>query len=138
MSSSRIKHLHWFQFWHLLGWCWIVLACYLFLVPNPPFPETGFEYQDKLGHVIIYTLLMAWFGNLYHSRAARIAYAVLFIVMGITLEFLQEMGQDRLFEYADMLANTLGVALGYLMTAGPLRHMLHYMEKHLRLSTHHE
>jgi VanZ family protein len=138
MSSSRVKHLHWFHFWHWLGWCWVIIACYLFLAPSPPVPELGFEYQDKLGHVIIYTILMAWFGNLYHTRRARIFYAVFFVIMGIALEFLQDMGQDRLFEYTDMLANTVGVILGYILTLGAMRHMLHRIERHLRISTHHE
>jgi glycopeptide antibiotics resistance protein len=97
----------------------------------------GFEYQDKLGHLFIYTILMAWFGNLYHAHRLRNFYAVFFILMGITLEFLQDMGEDRMFEYTDMLANTLGVILGYIMTLGSMRHMLDRVEKYLRVATHH-
>jgi VanZ family protein len=138
MSSFRVKTLHWFHFWHVLGWCWVIVAVYLFLAPNPPVPEMGFEYQDKLGHLVIYTVLMAWFGNLYHARRTRIAYAVFFISMGVVLEFLQDLGQDRMFEYADMLANTLGVFLGYIITLGSMRHLLHSIERHLRLPAHHE
>ena len=36
--------------------------------------------------------------------------------MGIALEYIQGMGETRFFEYADMLANTIGALLGWWLT----------------------
>ena len=56
---------------------------------------------------------MFWFCQLYAQRGARIAYALLWVAMGIGLEFLQgELGY-RTYEVYDMYANTLGVLIGW-------------------------
>ena len=47
--------------------------------------------------------------------ARRIAFAVAFITMGVALEFLQGMTGYRTFDVFDMLANAVGVALGWLI-----------------------
>ena len=79
-----------------------------------PIPQPiGFEQGDKLEHFAAYGLLMALFGLAYVSRGARFAYAAGFILMGIALEFLQGMTDYRTFDVFDMLANTIGVALGW-------------------------
>jgi len=132
MSSFEIKELRWFNFWRVAGWCWVIVVWYLSLTPKPPIPDMGFAFQDKVGHLLAYAFLMGWFGNVYHCRHARIVFAVIFILMGIGLEFLQGMGHDRLFEYADMLANAAGVILGYLLTLGPLRLLLYKIEHLLK------
>jgi glycopeptide antibiotics resistance protein len=48
-------------------------------------------------------------------HARRLAYALGFTLMGVTLEFLQGMTGYRSFEVLDMAANTGGVALGWLI-----------------------
>ncbi len=59
-----------------------------------------------------YALLMAWFAWLHPARGARLAYAGLWIAMGVALEFAQARTGYRSFELADMAANALGVAAG--------------------------
>jgi VanZ family protein len=58
---------------------------------------------------------MLWFCLLYASRASRIAYACLWIGMGIGLEFAQGHLGYRSYEPLDMLANTLGVLIGWAL-----------------------
>ena len=94
-----------------LGWAWAATIVWLSLTPSPPKVEV--EYSDKLGHLAAYGLLMFWFARLYAHRAARIAYAALFVAMGIGLEFLQGQLGYRTYEMFDMYANTLGVLLGW-------------------------
>ena len=56
---------------------------------------------------------MFWFCQIYGRRSSRIAYALLWIGMGIGLEFTQgELGY-RTYEVYDMYANTLGVLIGW-------------------------
>lgn len=56
---------------------------------------------------------MFWFAQLYVRAPVRAAYAVGFVAMGIALEFIQpRFGRD--FEVADMAADAIGVALGWI------------------------
>ena len=60
-----------------------------------------------------YAPLMFWFCLLYARTQTRIAYALLWIGMGIGLEFIQgELGY-RTYEVYDMYANTIGVLIGW-------------------------
>src|SRR3712207_7185739 len=63
----------------------------------------------------IYTLslhdalpILGWFCFVYRGRAARIAHGVLFVAMGVGLEFLQGALGYRVSDVFDMYANALG------------------------------
>ena len=93
------------------GWAMAAAIVWLSLTPSPP--QIDFDQGDKLGHLAAYGTLMFWFCLLYARRNARIAYAVLWIAMGVSLEFIQgELGY-RTYEVYDMVANTLGVLAGW-------------------------
>lgn len=94
------------------GWLYAAALVWLSLTPSPPDP--GIEFGDKLGHFAAYALLMFWFGALCSRRSARVGYALLWISLGIALEFAQGMTAYRSFELADMAANALGVLTGAL------------------------
>ena len=94
-----------------LGWAWVAAIVWLSLTPSPP--KVDFEQSDKLGHFLAYGSLMLWFCILYAATKARIGYAVGFIAMGVGLEFIQGMLGYRTYEVLDMLANTIGVLLGW-------------------------
>jgi len=61
---------------------------------------------------------MAWFGQLYPLSSNQVWWFIGFCLMGVGLEVLQGLGGDRYFEYADMLANTMGAAIGWWLTRG--------------------
>ena len=56
---------------------------------------------------------MFWFCLLYLRTPIRILYAAGFIAMGIGLEFIQGWLGYRTYDPFDMLANGIGVALGW-------------------------
>jgi VanZ family protein len=93
-----------------LGWGWAAAIVWLSLTPSPP--QVDVHYGDKLGHFAAYGLLMLWFSLLYPLRPARVLYMVAFVAMGVGLEFLQGWLGYRTIDFADMVANTLGVLLG--------------------------
>ena len=97
------------------GWLYAAAIVFLSLTPKPPDP--GFEHGDKLGHLFAYGLLMFWFCFLYRTRHARLAYAIGWIALGVALEFAQGATSYRSFEVADMAANSLGVLLGWGISA---------------------
>ena len=98
--------------WLGFGWLWIVLVCYLSLMPHPPEP-VSFEGVDKLEHLLAYAGLMLWFCQVYVTRTARISVLVGLGSLGVCIEILQGMGSYRYFEFTDMLANTVGVSIGW-------------------------
>lgn len=123
--------MRYFKLWLVIGWLLVSVVCFFSLMPNPPKFEVKFEHLDKLEHMLSYLILMAWFAQLYHKKQSRIYYALFFIALGITLEILQGLGGIRFFEYMDMLANSTGVIIGYLLTKGKLSSLLLLLERRL-------
>ena len=115
--------------WLLVGWSMILLVWYLSLTPRPP--ELGIRLWDKLNHFIAYAGLMGWFGQLYTQTYQRIVCALAIIAMGIAIEFFQGLGGVRMFEYRDMLANTLGVIMGWLSARALPRSLFAIVERRL-------
>ena len=93
------------------GWAIAAAIVWLSLTPSPP--QVDLDQGDKLGHFMAYGSLMFWFCLLYPRRKARIAYAALWIALGIGLEFVQGQLGYRTYEVYDMYANTLGVLIGW-------------------------
>jgi VanZ family protein len=94
-----------------VGWLLVAAIIWLSLTPSPP--KLDFEEGDKVGHLLAYGSTMFWFAQLYASRPARIAHAALFVLMGVTLEFIQGALGYRTYEVFDMFANAAGVLLGW-------------------------
>ena len=97
--------------WVAAGWGIAAIIVWLSLTPAPP--QIDIEQGDKLGHFAAYGTLMFWFCLLYERRALRIAYALLWIAMGIGLEFVQGLTDYRTYDIYDMYANTVGVLVGW-------------------------
>lgn len=98
-------------YWRVLGWVGVVAVVCLSLMSNPP--DSGVEHGDKLGHLLAYAGLMGWWGQL-EKRSVRLF--VLFVALGAALELAQGLTPMREPSLADMLANTVGVALGGVLT----------------------
>ncbi len=97
------------------GWLYAAAIVFLSLTPNPP--ELDLDQGDKLGHLLSYGVLSLWFCLLYRRWQARLGFAALWVAMGIALEFAQGATGYRTFEFADMAANSLGVLLGWGISA---------------------
>jgi VanZ family protein len=96
-----------------IGWALVATIIWLSVTPRPI--DLGVAHGDKFGHLSAYGSVMFWFCQLYTRRATRAAYAAGFIAMGVALEFVQRGLGYRTFEVADMAADALGVALGWLV-----------------------
>jgi len=98
--------------WLALGWGLVAAILWLSLTPSPP--KVDFAQSDKVGHFLAYGGVMFWFAQLYAARGTRLAYAAGFVAMGVALEFIQGWTGYRSFEVYDMLADGIGVALGWV------------------------
>ena len=74
---------------------------------------------------------MFWFAQIYGSIPTRIRIGAMFCVMGIALECLQGLTDYRSFSYFDMVLNSIGVGIGFLLSRTPLQHGLGMVESML-------
>lgn len=123
MSTHKLRKV-----WLFTGWLLIALVVYLSLIPA--LPSIDITAADKVAHVFAYATLTLWFLQLYPADR-RAMLVIGFIMMGIALEFLQELTASRSFEYVDIAANTGGVVLGWLLAKTRLSNTLHVIEKQL-------
>lgn len=102
--------------WLSIGYALVALVVFLSLASVPVDMEMNFPYEDKVYHAIAYFTLMVWFSQIYHDGFRRIMFALIFVVLGVFLEYLQSFDPGRFAEFGDMVANTAGVALGFVVT----------------------
>jgi len=128
-AVNTSQSLQYMKFWLLVGWALIFSIVYISLTPKPPDLMNGISFGDKISHLVGYSVLMLWFCQLYLGIRQRLLLFVAFILMGVTLEFLQGLGGIRMYEIADMIANSIGVIIGIVLTYVGLGNVLHYIEK---------
>lgn len=109
MYSFRFPRL-----WLTLSWLLIALIVFLSLSPKVP-DVMHFNHSDKLQHLAAYLVLSLWLANIYPKDRHRLSLALGCVAMGVCLEVLQGLSGYRTFEYADMLANGIGVLLGWTL-----------------------
>ena len=97
--------------WIALGMAIIAAIWILSLIPDPP--HIGVEGEDKAGHFVAYGVLMLWWSQILIRSSDRLIIAAAFVAMGIVIEFVQGWTGWRTFEVADMVADAIGVALGW-------------------------
>jgi VanZ family protein len=97
------------RLWVALGWAGVTLVIVLSLMPNPP--QASVRFEDKIGHLLAYSSLMFWFAQL-HRR--WLPWALGFLALGAGLEVLQGLSGYREMSLDDLLANSLGIGLGWL------------------------
>ncbi|MBE9561194.1 MAG: VanZ family protein [Proteobacteria bacterium] len=115
--------------WLMIGYALVGLVVFLSLTSSPVDVELDLPYQDKFFHALAYFTLMAWFSQIYHDSFQRNMIAVVFVFMGVTLEYLQGFDPNRYFEFADMVANSTGVALGFFVALTSAKNILVRVER---------
>jgi len=110
--------------WLAMGYSLVALVVFLSLTSNPVDTGLDFPLQDKFFHALAYFTLMFWFAQIYHERGKRNVFAVMFILMGILLEYLQGFNPVRYYEFSDMIANSTGVVLGLLLALTGAKNLL--------------
>ena len=128
MGSSR-RALSWFTLWLVLGWILVATVIYLSLTPHPI--KLNIKQGDKLGHMLAYFSVMAWFAQLY-TRRLHAWWGLGFIGLGIALEYLQGWSGYRTFDYYDMLADAIGVAVGWLLGGTAWARLLMNLEQRIK------
>jgi VanZ family protein len=121
--------------WLVAGWLLILLIGYISLIPSPPSP-LRFPHADKLEHLIAYTVLMGWLCQIYSARSQRLYLALACVAYGGIIELLQGWSGYRTADWMDLLADSLGVALGWLLGTSSLQFLLTRFDT--RLASNHD
>jgi VanZ family protein len=121
MTMER-QPLRYFSLWLTIAWLLVAVVLYSSLTSSP-IQTPNIEYGDKIGHFFAYFTLVFWFCQLYKNRS-HILLFVLFVTMGVVIELIQGQTSYRTFEVADMLANSLGAVMGWLLVRFYVAEML--------------
>lgn len=120
-SLKPFRHPLWWSMMWMLAVALVVAGS---LLPPGDLPAQPMA-NDKLMHFLGYFVLMAGAVQLYARRVSWIWIALLLVLLGIGLEWLQAwMHVGRTADRADALANTLGVLAGFTTGFTPLREVL--------------
>lgn len=115
--------------WLAIGYSMVSLVVYMSLTSVPFDMNMSISFMDKVYHAFAYFVLMAWFAQIYHDKFQRNMIALVFVVMGITLEYLQSLDPARFSEFGDMVANTFGVTLGLCLSLTGAKNYLVKVER---------
>jgi len=99
------------RLWRIGGWLGVALTLAVSL--GPPALDEGTGHADKLAHLAGYAVLMFWWTQLVVERRWKLAVAI--VLFGISIELLQGLTPARQPDLFDVLANTSGVLLGWLV-----------------------
>ncbi len=80
-----------------------------------PISQSGVPGSDKTHHFLAYFACMFAWGQCYRQPASRLGLAILFILMGVLVEFAQGLTGYRYLDWQDMVANAIGVTAAWLV-----------------------
>jgi VanZ family protein len=122
-----LKPKLWLSVW-IFGW----LLCMLLSMITPPDVSLDVENSDKVGHFLAYGTLSAWAVMIFQTKRAWFFSALALICLGIAMEFAQGyLTSNRMMDWHDALANTVGVVLGLCMSLLPMQSFLQGIDKKL-------
>lgn len=117
----------WLGIW-IFGW----LLCVVLSVITPPDVSLDVDNSDKIGHFLAYGTLSAWAVMIFQGRANWWKSAAALVCLGIAMEFAQGyLTSNRMMDWHDAVANTMGVVLGSCVSFLPMQVWLQRMDRKL-------
>lgn len=117
-------------FWRWLFWLCVVAGVALALAPAPEHKAPWFAQADKLQHAASFAFLFG-LGRLARFPSVR-HLALGLLVLGAAIEVMQSFTATRTAEWADLLADAIGIAVGLGIAARLERRSARLPEKHRR------
>ncbi len=114
----------WLGVW-IFGWMLCIALSLL-----PPIPLGGPQDSDKIGHFLAYFTLSAWAVSIFRTRGAQGLAALSLVALGLGIEWAQaNLTDNRQGDLRDALANSLGIALGFVLSFTPLARWLEKFDR---------
>lgn len=111
------------RIWYSIGIFMLVLVAVASLLPAP---DVG--VGDKLSHLVTYLVLAGWFSLLAVNWRQLVLTVIGLLAYGGLIELLQGLTSYRYPEWADLLANGIGIAVGILFYFSPLSGLLRMVD----------
>ena len=92
---------------------WLLVLVVVFLSLKPESSVQLIEVNDKIGHALAYSALMANALLAFPSKDKK-HLGILLLLMGSLIEILQGFIPGRFSSFYDLLANSLGIMIGWL------------------------
>jgi len=121
--------LYYLKLWKTIGYV-LVGSVITLSVISPSSNAELFRINDKIGHFLAYGTLMGWFAQWHDSKQYKYL-AIMFIVQGIGLEIVQSFLPEREGSVLDILANSIGVVIGWGLANTFLGRVLFHFENTL-------
>ena len=128
--SGTYGALEFARLWRGIGWLMLAVVVFLTLTPNPPKLGITLLSWDKAQHTLAYAFLAWWFLQAGFSATTATIVTGL-ILLGVALEFAQGAMGVRFMEVTDMVANALGVVIGWVLTRTPVGEVLSRLDAHM-------
>lgn len=109
-----MKKLNFKGLWLIVGLIYIS-AIFYFSLRFVEYSKPKYEHFDKVLHFNAYLFLMGYFTQIF-ERKNHFKLLMMFLLMGVSIEFLQLATGYRSFEFLDMIANTAGIICGGIIT----------------------
>jgi VanZ family protein len=124
METLRYKRL-----WLMLG---IMLIMGMMISSLMPLNlNSGIPHQDKLMHIVGYSVLTLWFLQIIRNQRAIVLIPLGMVLLGITVELMQGLTHYRYPDRMDAIANGIGCLVAALLALTPLRDTLLKLERYL-------
>ena len=115
------------RLWYGLGALLLLAVAAASLLPPPPDLGVG----DKFTHLLVYSVLGAWFALLAADRRLLALSVASLLLYGMLLEWLQGMTAYRYAEWGDVIANGAGIGAGAVVFFTPLRRWFGAVDRRL-------
>jgi len=124
-----MRPLQYFPLWTFVGAA--ALAVLLYLCLEPAGQGGVFLIPDKLSHALGFFSLTVWFAALVERRL-YLTVGLVMLTVGIAIEIAQDaMALGRAAEFADVVADLIGIVLGLLLSLASRESWLARIEKWL-------
>ncbi|MET0281341.1 MAG: VanZ family protein [Steroidobacteraceae bacterium] len=129
MKPVVLTELRYRRAWMAIGIAMLLAITIVCLMPSKTLPETGMS--DKSEHALAFGAVAFWFGSIV-MRYDVPWLALLLVGFGALIEVSQAaMGWGRSGDVLDLLADSLGIALGIGIAMTPLGRWARWVEVHL-------
>jgi len=99
--------------WMGLGWLMLSIILVISLLPLPEQSDAPM-HSDKYVHALVFAVLMLWFSGLFSRRQLPQLFLLL-AVYGGCMEVLQSFTSYRMMDVGDLLADCLGLLIGWAL-----------------------
>ena len=110
-----------------IGLLMVVLSLSLVPFTGPDLPVT---FADKIAHMLAFTVLIVWFSAVIPQSRWSSLFGLL-LTYGVFIEVMQFFTGYRVTEWGDIVADTVGLVLGWLMIKAGLANWANWVERFL-------